>query len=136
MPLRESTARQLSRYLQAATPATGGDKALEKTTDVYKSFDENIDKLYKACSKVVSGETDTQRQNRLKTNMITGAVTSAVTATLGAGIAKTVLDVKYENIQDEAAKKWLEEVGSHIQCVIGTSEAGSFGSTVAIDYEE
>ena len=120
-------------------PVVASDKTNFITTDTYADFSSTLTELENECQIVKAGNRQdyaNDPRKYLQNNMLAGFAGSAVTTALGAGIAKTVLDIKYENIQDEAAKKWLEEIGSHIQCVIGTEEAGSFGDLVTIDYED
>ena len=126
-----------NRGLDAMTDTEKEAYAAKAVTedDSLKQFPTNLEKLEDMCSDVVNGESDEERTKRRNANLIAGAVTSAVGSALAVGIAKTVIDLKYENIQDEAVKQWMEEIGSHIQCMIGTEEAGSYGDTVAIDYD-
>ena len=56
-------------------------------------------------------------------------------AGLGAGITASVIKTKRENIQNEAAQKWMEEVGDHIQCYLGADELGSYGDVVSIELD-
>ena len=63
-----------------------------------------------------------------------GAGTLAIAATAaGWAITKNVLESKQENIKNEAAQQWMNEVGDHIQCYIGTEEAGSYGDPVLFE---
>ena len=54
---------------------------------------------------------------------------------LGAGITASVIKQKKENIRNEAAQKWLDEIGEHIQCYLGTDELGTYGDVVSIELD-
>ncbi len=54
---------------------------------------------------------------------------------LGAGITASVIKQKKENIQNEAAQQWLDEIGEHIQCYLGTDELGTYGDVVSIELD-
>ena len=54
---------------------------------------------------------------------------------LGAGITASVIQGKKENIKNEAAQKWMDEVGEHIQCYLGVDELGSYGDVVSIELD-
>ena len=83
-----------------------------------------------ACSSMdISGNDRDLRQKR-NASLIAGAAMSAVGAGLGAGITASVLEAKYQGISDEAVKAWMEEVGDHIKCYVGTEELGSYGDIV------
>jgi len=58
--------------------------------------------------------------------------TSIAGGALGAGITASVIKQKKENIRNEAAQKWMDEVGSHIQCYVGAEELGTYGDVVSI----
>jgi hypothetical protein len=54
---------------------------------------------------------------------------------LGAGITASVIQQKKENIKNEAAQKWMEEVGDHIECYVGVDSLGTYGDAVAIEID-
>lgn len=62
-------------------------------------------------------------------------VTTLAGGALGAGITASVLKQKRENIQNEAAQKWMDEIGEHIQCYVGTDEVGTYGDVVSIELD-
>ena len=78
----------------------------------------------------------------VKTASNTGAVrwavpvaTSLGAGALGAGITASVIKQKKENIKNEAAQKWMDEIGEHIQCYLGTDELGTYGDVVSIELD-
>jgi len=54
---------------------------------------------------------------------------------LGAGITASVIQMKKENIKNDAAQKWMDEVGEHIQCYLGGDELGSYGDVISIELD-
>ena len=61
--------------------------------------------------------------------------TSVAGGLLGSGITWSVIKAKKENIKNEAAQQWMDEVGEHIQCYIGTEELGTYGDVVSIELD-
>ena len=62
-------------------------------------------------------------------------MTTLAGGALGAGITASVIKQKKENIQNEAAQKWMDEIGEHIQCFVGIDELGTYGDSVAIEID-
>ena len=60
---------------------------------------------------------------------------AAVGGALGGGITASVIKQKKENIKNEAAQKWMDEIGEHIQCYLGTDELGTYGDVVSIELD-
>ena len=54
---------------------------------------------------------------------------------LGAGITASVIQANRENIKNTAAQQWMDEIGEHIQCYIGTEELGTYGDVVSIELD-
>lgn len=61
--------------------------------------------------------------------------TSLGAGALGVGITASVIKQKKENIKNEAAQKWMDEIGEHIQCYLGTDELGTYGDVVSIELD-
>ncbi|MCQ2562752.1 MAG: hypothetical protein MJ158_04030 [Alphaproteobacteria bacterium] len=59
--------------------------------------------------------------------------TAAAGGALGAGISASVLKAKYEKAENEAIAEWMEKVGEHIKCYLGSEELGSYGDVVTFD---
>ena len=74
-------------------------------------------------------------KNKKSTNWIAAGVGTAVVGALGLGITKSVQSAKYASAENEAVKAWLEEVGEHIQCYLGTEELGSYGDVISFTVE-
>jgi len=62
-------------------------------------------------------------------------VTTLASGALGAGITASVIKQKKENIRNEAAQKWMEEVGEHIGCYVGTEELGTYGDPITFEID-
>lgn len=69
------------------------------------------------------------------TNIAVPITTSVGGLALGVGIAASVIKLKKENIKNEAAQKWMDEIGDHIQCYIGAEELGTYGDVVSIELD-
>ena len=54
---------------------------------------------------------------------------------LGLGITASVIAAKKEDIKNKAVAEWMEDIGEHIQCFVGTDELGSYGDTIAIEID-
>lgn len=93
----------------------------------------------RAKAQVIGKECDMAYNTDMKTKM--GArvaipiVTGVAAGGLGAGITASVLKANKENIKNEAAQQWMEEIGEHIQCYIGTEELGTYGDVVSIELD-
>ena len=61
--------------------------------------------------------------------------TSVAGGALGAGISASVLQAKYETAANEAVKAWMDEIGSHIQCYLGSEELGSYGDVISFEID-
>ena len=104
---------------------------LVKGTKEYNDFSSKLDKLENACQDA----SDPKNDKRLRNNLIAGGVTAAATAALGAGITASVIKTKKENIKNEAAQEWMETIGDHIQCYVGSEQVGTYGDPVAVEIE-
>ena len=111
--------------------ARTGSSSTEITSSDVKKFKDGLEDLQDKCQKVVDDNGDeTARRNA---NLIAGAVTSVVGGALGGGIAKTIIDIKKEEIENEAVKEWMNEIGDHIECYVGTEFMGSYGDPVLLE---
>lgn len=68
-------------------------------------------------------------------NIAVPIVTTLAGGGLGYGITASVIKANKENIKNTAAQQWMEEVGDHIQCYIGTEELGTYGDVVSIELD-
>ena len=102
-------------------------------TDTYREFEENLQQVKLACDQAEDAEQDPKK--RRNANLYAGAATAAVSAALGAGITASVIKTKKENIKNAAAQEWMEAIGDHIQCYVGSEEIGTYGDPVAIEME-
>lgn len=104
---------------EISTAHEQANKAL-KTCKDYKQFKDSNDDA-------------SSRRNR---NLIAGGALTLAGGALGAGITASVLQAKYEKAENEAVAKWMEEIGEHIQCYLGTEELGSYGDVVSFTIDE
>lgn len=73
--------------------------------------------------------------HRRNVNLIAGAAGALGGGILAYKIAQSAQEIKYENAANEAVKEWMEEVGSHIKCYIGTDELGEFGDPIIFELD-
>ena len=114
-------------------------------TDTIKPTDEGDDAALTACKEsanavavVCDAALDSDVAEAKKTNAARIAIPVVSTlagGALGAGITASVIKQKKENIQNEAAQKWMDEIGEHIQCYLGTDELGTYGDVVSIELD-
>lgn len=81
------------------------------------------------------GDNNTNNKSAQAARIAIPIATTLAGGALGAGITASVLKQKKENIQNEAAQKWMDEIGEHIQCYIGTDEVGTYGDVVSIELD-
>ena len=68
-------------------------------------------------------------------NVTVPILTTLAGGGLGYGITASVIKMNKENIKNTAAQQWMDEVGDHIQCYIGTDELGTYGDVVSIELD-
>lgn len=96
------------------------------------AFNNYVGRIEAECA--AAGDVTSKEADRNKAARIAVPIATAVGgAVLGGTIAKTVLDVKREDITNEAVKQWMDEIGDHIHCYIGSEELGSFGDVIGIE---
>lgn len=113
------------------------DKRVLKDKDETKrkidSFKGSVTALQNACANyITTGESG--RAAKAARTIIPIATTLAGGA-LGAGITASVIKQNRENIKNTAAQQWMDEIGEHIQCYIGTEELGTYGDVVSIELD-
>ena len=92
---------------------------------------ENIKNTCYSASDTISPDDKGHTAARIAWPIATGVVTAA----LGAGITASVIKQKKENIQNEAAQRWMDEIGEHIQCYLGADELGTYGDVISIELD-
>ncbi len=94
-------------------------------------------KIRIACDEASDKDTwgTTKEEKGLGTRIAVPLATAAVGGALGGGITASVIKQKKENIKNEAAQKWMDEIGEHIQCYLGTDELGTYGDVVSIELD-
>ena len=97
------------------------------------SFRSSMEVLKTSCDGYVT--TDQNGKAVKAARIAVPIVTTLAGGALGAGITASVIKAKKENIRNESAQKWMDEVGEHIQCYIGVDELGSYGDVVSIELD-
>lgn len=98
-------------------------------SEVYQKFPGYLNELETACQKVE----DEAGHSKAGLNAAVAGGAAVVAGLSGFLITKGVQKVKYENAADEAVKAWMEEVGDHITCYVGTEEVGTYGDPIALE---
>ena len=93
-----------------------------------------LDKIANACADAQTSSNG--NSGKVWKNLAGAGVGALVTGMAGYQIAKTVKKADYEAAANSAVKAWMNEVGEHIQCYLGTEELGSYGDTIAFTIEE
>ncbi|MFQ6727059.1 MAG: hypothetical protein ACLRFF_01755 [Alphaproteobacteria bacterium] len=127
--------RNLSITLNTKKGDNGGRvlRDEEETKRKIDSFKGSVIALQNACANyITTGESG--RAAKAARTIIPIATTLAGGA-LGAGITASVIKQNRENIKNTAAQQWMDEIGEHIQCYIGTEELGTYGDVVSIELD-
>lgn len=77
----------------------------------------------------------TKNETNMAARVTIPIVTGFAAGGLGAGITASVIKQNKENIKNTAAQQWMDEIGEHIQCYIGTEELGTYGDVVSIELD-
>lgn len=102
-------------------------------------FRNNLNNLYDLCGdfdyKSDDIDSDKKKDSKKWVAPVAGAAGAVVTGLLGMGITKSVLSSKYAGAENEAVAAWMNEIGEHIQCYLGTEELGSYGDIISFTVE-
>lgn len=99
--------------------------------NVIKNFATNLKELEKKCSAKAGENSDSKLSKNLAGAAITGALGGGITWTA----IKASQKIKQEGIQNEAVQEWMNEIGDHIECYVGTESVGSYGDVVALEID-
>ena len=116
---------------KVVSDGTAKDATIVTEDVAVKDFPTNVSKLQEICWKLQNEKEDTTK--RLTRNLAAGAVGTIAGGLLAHGIVENYYDVKYENAENEAIKQWMDDVGSHINCYLGTEELGSYGDVITFE---
>ena len=123
-----------SCYTSFSIPNTVYKRVDENDKKKIKSFIGNMEGLYVTCQGYVVDGSENGKSLKAARVAIPIATTLAGGA-LGAGITASVLKTKYEEAENKAIKEWMEEIGEHIQCYLGTDELGTYGDVISFTIE-
>lgn len=105
----------------------------QKVTNDIKSFVGDMEALKTACDNYITTGENGRGAKAART--IIPIATTLAGGALGAGITASVIKQNRENIKNTAAQQWMDEIGEHIQCYIGTEELGTYGDVVSIELD-
>lgn len=126
----------VSYSTEALKDANNGERVLKKDDKVERkleTFKGELELLKSACANYTS--TNENAKAIKAARVAIPIATTLAGGALGAGISASVIKSKKENIQNEAAQKWMDEIGEHIQCYLGTDELGSYGDVISIELD-
>ena len=99
------------------------------------TFSEDLDSLQEACANAKDTNNKGNDKKARNAKIIGGTLGAVTTGMLGLGITKSVQKAKYDKAENAAVAQWMEEIGEHIQCYLGTEELGSYGDVVSFTIE-
>ena len=102
--------------------------------DKIKKFKGNMEGLEVTCTGYIPDGAENGKANK-NARIAIPIVTTIAGGALGAGITASVIEAKKEDIKNKAVAEWMEDIGEHIQCFVGTDELGSYGDTIAIEID-
>ena len=105
----------------------------QKVKNDIKSFVGDMEALKTACDNYIT--TGENGRAMKATRVAVPIATTLAGGALGAGITASVIKQNRENIKNTAAQQWMDEIGEHIQCYIGTEELGTYGDVVSIELD-
>ncbi|MDR0741325.1 MAG: hypothetical protein LBF28_00945 [Rickettsiales bacterium] len=74
-------------------------------------------------------------KSKTKTNLIGAGIGAVAGGVLGYTITKSVQDAKAESAEAKAKEEWMNEVGGHIRCYIGSDEVGEYSDIISTEME-
>ena len=101
------------------------------------AFNNELENLKTYCKNASSTSTSTGNDARAH-NVATGvgaAVGGVIGGVLSWGITHTVQEANLDSAEREAVEEWMNNVGSHIRCVIGSQEVGVYGDMITTSME-
>ncbi|MFQ6704586.1 MAG: hypothetical protein ACLRFP_05915 [Alphaproteobacteria bacterium] len=155
--ISEATVTKWGNYCTTAIDAALDDGTDETVKSAYKSqaytacsnlaipasegckknaTDNELKALRLACDNYESYADNGQRgKSQNAARIAVPIATTLAGGALGAGITASVIKQNRENIKNTAAQQWMDEIGEHIQCYIGTEELGTYGDVVSIELD-
>ena len=118
----------------------GQSFALPANVQTIRSNDTTADvqSLRDRCQDIVSQASD-KEQKQAKQRMLGTAIGAGVGATAGGLLVyKATYDIQKANLDAEqkaAIEEWMNDVGRHITCYIGSDEAGNYGDMISTSLE-
>lgn len=103
--------------------------------------DENLKKTANTAMKALkdscslSANDAAGKSSKTKGNLAGVAVGSIAGGILAYQATKSVQESKADKAEQAAIEAWMEEVGKHIQCYIGSEEVGSYGDVISTEME-
>ena len=104
-----------------------------KTESNYNALNNAMVQLKNDCVTLANSSTNTK--GRTVAAAISGVVTSVAGGALGYHIVDEIQKQERSQAEQEAIKKFMDEVGSKIHCYIGADEVGRYGDVISTSME-
>lgn len=125
--------------LQKKAKASNADNAAKEKWETGKSTaDSALDALIADCELYADNTSvaDDDEAKRRTTGTIIGSAVGAIGGgVLTYSITKSVQDAQLDKAEREAIDEWMNEVGNHIQCYIGSEQFGVYGDVITTSME-
>lgn len=122
--------------LDSVDSTAANNKVAPSNNDAVNKAATNVDNLKKSCELAKSDGVKKTGSNNAWIGSTVGAV---VTGALGGGLAysvtKSIQDANMNAAQKKAYEEWMNDVGKHIHCYIGSDEVGDFGDVIQTSME-
>lgn len=122
--------REGCRNLSITLNTKKGENETKRKIDSFKG---SVTALQNACANYIT--TGESGRGAKAARIAVPIATTLAGGALGAGITASVIKQNRENIKNTAAQQWMDEIGEHIQCYIGTEELGTYGDVVSIELD-
>ena len=132
---KDSASAALKDAITMCQKAVGTDNTTlcgESKSDSCDNIKIQANRAKGACEELATGNVASENKNA---RWAVPVATTLAAGGLGLGITASVIKAKKEDIKNSAAQQWMDEVGEHIQCYIGTEELGTYGDVVSIELD-
>ena len=119
---------------------TDGTEAKKKLNEAIAVVVKEVQDLGRQCQDYADTQNRTysdKKTNKRDVGIGVGTTLGAAAGgLLGAGIAVTAIKAKQNKAANKAVQEWLDEIGQHIKCYVGTQYVGSYGDSVGLSLSD
>ena len=137
----ESALREYETARKAFNAANSSDTDYNdkkaKVYEQYEKLDDALETLKTDCDVFSSNyDEDEDEAKRRTTGTVIGSVVGAAAiGGLAYAATKSIQDAQLDKAEREAIDEWMNEVGKHIQCYIGSEQVGVYGDVISTSME-